>query len=251
MSRPQAWNNPMADVDDDEVRATQLSRTSSTTSEDRKSTRVTDKTEEVDARITEIGLGDTDGDGLIAAIVLQGKGEAEVVETWRECRWEEWRQKKTSVWYHCNFGVSQAVRWLHGTGPDDARIGEGNAAQMIDFESMPRCREVWRDSTGDGLDDTQCIFLSLRGINTWEKNGGMVGLRMWIGPRRLITVRRRFLKSVAYTRDELAQLGDDEEAWTVGQVVARILVHLMHFFREPLKDLEDKIASIEERTLDE
>ena len=70
------------------------------------------------------------------------------------------------MWYHCNFGVAQAVRWLHGTGPDDARIGEGNAAQMIDFESMPRCREVWRDSTGDGLEDTQCIFLSLRGINT-------------------------------------------------------------------------------------
>ena len=141
---------------------------------------------------------------------------------------------------HCC--LRRAIDWLRGAGPNDARIGENNAEQMIDFDSAPKCREVHR------LDGTQCIFLSLRGINMWEKNGGMVGIRLWIGPNRLITVRRRFLKSVAYARDELQQ-EDKDGARTVGEVVARILVHLMHFFRQPLKEFEDTIASLEERVL--
>lgn len=74
------------------------------TKTDRHSASVADETEEMDARITAVGMGDADGDGLIAALVLDGKGNAELIERWGECRWDEWRESGApAVWYHLNF----------------------------------------------------------------------------------------------------------------------------------------------------
>ena len=95
---------------------------------DRHSATVADQTKEKDARITAVGMGDADGDGLIAAQVLDGKGNAELIERWTECRWDEWRESGApAVWYHVNFAKPVAIAWLRGAGPNDARIGEDNA----------------------------------------------------------------------------------------------------------------------------
>ena len=94
------------------------------------------------------------------------------------------------------------------------------------------------------------IFLSLRGVN---RNQGarpedMVGLRLYVTKQRLITSRKHHVSAVQRTADAVAA-GEETAPRNPGEIVAVILLWLVYFMQEPIKQLEDEFIAMEQKTL--
>eukprot|EP00937_MAST-01D_sp_MAST-1D-sp2_P007347 g7347.t1 len=221
------------------------------------------------------GHHDVEGDGLVAALEIDGSGQSECFTRFAACPWEKWNaaaraadavsdkvaggpgsgagarataaekealceaQRALTVWIHVDYENARAQRWLTGQGERDAQIGRTTAEMMIDMSSTPCLRSSKR-----------FVYLSLRGINFNDgmQQEDMVNLHILVTPGRVLSTRHNFVRAVQRVRTQLMdpQLTGPR---TAGQAVAEIVFGLIHGMRDPVERLELQLAEFEHRSL--
>jgi zinc transporter len=173
----------------------------------------------------------TEENGLISAVLLDGKGSG------KELNWEQikqWQPEQGLIWIHLDFTSEQAKSWLINDSGLDPLVADA----LIADETRPRCSSV-----DDGL------FISLRGVNS---NPGadpedMVSIRMYCTGQRVISTRRRRLLSI---RDIIDALQNGAGPSTAGQLVAMLSARISERMANVINDLEDRIDTVEEAIID-
>ena len=97
---------------------------------DHKSRRAnSDSSEMARSSMTSAGAGhgeDKENDGLVAALEINGTGNAEVITSWQQCQWDKWSPQTgqiVPVWFHVDYRNPKAQQWLRESGPKGANIG--------------------------------------------------------------------------------------------------------------------------------
>jgi len=137
-------------------------------------------------------------------------------------------------WLHLNYADPAARSWLLDAGLLDAPVAES----LFDEETRPRVLHH-----GSGL------LLTLRGVNLnpGAEPEDMVSIRLWIEEGRIISTRKRQLRSVKEIRADLAEgLGPGSS----GEFLVTLLARLTGNIGAVIEELEDRMAEVEELLID-
>ncbi|MFI4860315.1 MAG: zinc transporter ZntB [Phycisphaerales bacterium JB063] len=172
----------------------------------------------------------TTGDGLIFAMMLDGRGGAAELD-WPgvESHWHD----DALVWVHLDCTQDRVKAWLK----DSSGLDADTADALVVQESRPRSHVV-----GDGLQ------INLRGVNL---NPGadpedMVSLRMWVEHNRVITLRRDKLLAVEDVHEQLTQGKGPNDA--PGMLIA-LAQRLVGRVGAVVNELDDETDALEEEVL--
>lgn len=171
-----------------------------------------------------------DVDGLLFGIRIDSKGQPHAVTS----------NDVTSatptpglLWLHLDADSEAAVRWIR----EESGIDPITQDALLAEETRPRTI-----AEGDAL------LLILRGVNLTpgEDPDDMVSLRMLIGPDRVLTLRRRPVRTVEDARTDL-EAGRVEG--TSGDLLVAICDRLTHYVGEVVGSLEDRADELEDQML--
>ena len=138
------------------------------------------------------------------------------------------------TWLHLNYSDQDARAWL----PDADLLERPAAESLFDEETRPR---VLHHGTG--------LLLTLRGVNLnpGAEPEDMVSIRLWVDERRIISTRKRRLRSVLEIRAALQEGHGPESS---GQFLAMLLDKLTRNIGTVVEDLEEGMADVEEKILE-
>lgn len=175
----------------------------------------------------------SESDGLIFAVVFDGKGGG------REVEWDaiaSWKPSDGTLWLHINTDGAQANAWVR----NESGVARAVADTLLEpGDHRPRVQ------AGDAN-----MLAILRGVNF---NPGadpedLIGLHMWIEEGLIISVRRRRVRSGQAIRERLAEAKGPRN-------VGEFLVVMSALLLEPLADLveqiDDQIDAIEQAVVQE
>jgi zinc transporter len=170
-------------------------------------------------------------DGLIAAFVLDGKGGG------REIGWpeiESWTPDQGVLWVHLDWLGARTRQWLVESSGLDPVVRQ----TLLQEELRPRELKI-----GDAM------LVVLRGVNL---NPGadpedMVGVRVWLEPNRIISLRHRRLMAVNDLRETLAEGRGPKGP---GEFLYALADRLVVRMGPVIGDLDDQVDQLEEQILD-
>jgi zinc transporter len=169
-------------------------------------------------------------DGLICAVILDGKGGG------REIGWPEidsWSAEQGVLWVHLDRTGAAAQDWLQQRSGIDPVICQ----TLLQDEVRPRALTLG-----------EALLVILRGVNL---NPGadpedMVGVRVWLEPNRIVTLRHRRLMVVNDLREALAaKLG----AKGPGEFLYRLAEGLIERMGPVVGELDDRVDQLEDEVL--
>ena len=170
--------------------------------------------------------------GLAHAFLLDGKGGAARLD------WDgvgRWTAGDGVLWINLDYSAPDAERWLAMSSGIDAVARDA----LLDVDPRPRAAPH-----GDNL------LMIVRGINV-NKGAApedMISVRVWIEPRRIVTLRHRISRSVEQVA---ADLGRGAGARNPGDLVAQLLEHTVELVVTRVDTLGDEIAACEDQVLGE
>lgn len=133
------------------------------------------------------------------------------------------------LWLHIDYSFPDARAWL---------VAQQLEAHVVDSLVRP-------DTRPRAAVENDGVLLVLRGVNT---NPGadpedMVSIRMWVEPRRIISVRQRKLLSVVDIREalEAGRGPKSAEEW-----VERLVQRLADRIADAVDDIEERLAEVED-----
>ncbi len=134
------------------------------------------------------------------------------------------------LWLHLNYTDPAARDWLLRSNVLETPVAEA----LMDEETRPRVLHH-----GDGL------LLTLRGanLNPGAEPEDMISIRLWIEDGRIVSTRKRQLKSVKEIQADLEQ-GTGQR--TSGEFLVTLLTRMTDNIGAVIEDLEDQMAEIEE-----
>lgn len=138
------------------------------------------------------------------------------------------------AWFHLNYADATARDWLLRSELLSIPVAES----LLDEETRPRVLHH-----GEGL------LLTLRGVNLnpGAEPEDMVSIRLWIEAGRIISTRKRRLKSV---KNVQAMLDAGEGPRNSGEFLAVLLRLMTDNIGEVIEALEDKMAAVEEEIVE-
>ena len=173
-------------------------------------------------------------DGFVFTGLLDGEGGARQLEVDQLAV----EQAKGMVeWVHLDITKEPARRWLSQQSDVPPLAVEG----MLAADTEPRFAE---------LDDG--ILLILREVNTHEnaQPDDMISLRLWIGPRRIITGRLRHLAAIEDIKVALARKSGPgsiaQFLCTVGHNMAKEKSEILNGVSEELDEIDEDLAQAED-----
>lgn len=173
--------------------------------------------------------GDLGDQGLIHAMLLDGKGGA------RELNWSElqgWEPEQGALWLHFNYKHENTREWLH----QRSGLNEVIVEALVAEDTRPRCLSVKGG-----------ILSILRGVNLApDADEEMISLRMWLDEHRLITVRRYCFASV---RDIKHYLEEGQGSKNPSDLFSDLVYVMLDKIGERLRDLDQLTEDLEERVL--
>ena len=139
--------------------------------------------------------------------------------------------QKGLTWLHLNYADNEACDWLLNSKLLDTPVAES----LIDEETRPR---VLHHENG--------LLLTLRGVNLnpGAEPEDMVSIRLWIEDGRIISTRKRQLKSV---KEIQAMLGAGKGPRSSGEFLVMLLARMTSNIGAVIADLEDQMAEVEEQ----
>ena len=172
----------------------------------------------------------SDGDGLICAYALDGAGGGRPL-TWDAI--EAWEPSAGVLWVHLDRTGEKARTWLEQSSGIDPVI----QSVLLMEEVRPR-----------SLQSEDALLVILRGVNLnpGAEPEDMVGVRLWIEPQRIITVRHRRLMAVNDIREKLDS-GHGPSA--PGDFLVQIADRLIDRMGPVLSDLDDSVDQLEDEVL--
>lgn len=163
--------------------------------------------------------------------ILDGQGHGQLL-AWQP---EQGLPHDTGLaWFHLNYTDPQARGWLLRSGLLSTPVAES----LLDEETRPRVLHH-----GEGL------LLTLRGVNLnpGAEPEDMVSIRLWIEDGRIISTRKRQLKSVNSVQ---AMIGAGEGPRSSGEFLAMLLKLMTENIGEVIGTLEDQMAEVEEQIVE-
>lgn len=171
-----------------------------------------------------------DETGLIHGFLLDGQGGAAAVD-WQDI--DRWSPDQGILWIHLSYASEYAKTWLREKSGLDAIMAEA----MLSEETRPRTT-----ATIKGL------LLTLReaNMNPGQEVEDMVSLRIWAEERRIVTIRKRKLKSITDLVQELKAGGGPT---TCGQFINALADLLTAYIEQSIGEIDEKITLIEETVM--
>ncbi len=166
--------------------------------------------------------------GLVHACVLDGQGGA-TFGGWELLR--AWQPDDGVLWVHLDPRTEDARGWLQR----DSGLDPVASAALLARASRPR--SVVRGDT---------LLVNLRGVNLnpGAQPDDMIGVRVELEGRRIITVRQAKLKSLAHLRRALEQgRGPTDTGSFLIDLIDQLLVRMIASFEA----LDDRIDAVHER----
>ncbi len=173
---------------------------------------------------------ETSSDGLIYGYCFDGQGGASPVG-WSELAAAS--EDTRVVWVHFEYTAPAVQQWLEQDSGLDPLVVEALLAEDVRPRTTPM---------GDAL------LLALRGVNLSHGHDpeDMVAIRIWSDGRRIISTRRRRLRSAGDIADALEQGQGPEDA---GAFLSQLAERLILRMRETIEEKADLVAEIEETML--
>jgi zinc transporter len=137
------------------------------------------------------------------------------------------------LWTHFDYSQPAIQRWLH----EESGLSELTVEALLQVETRPRCV-----SADDGL----MIFLRGVNLNPGADPEDMVSIRLWLGERRIISLRKRRLLSIDEIRADIAR-GDAPRS--PGDFLDRLVDHLLDRVSTVTEDLYDEVDELEDSVL--
>ena len=169
-------------------------------------------------------------EGLILAVLLDGRGGA------RKLNWSEvcdWVPEQGCLWLHLHFEEARAAEWLRERSGVDPLAVE----VLLSAETRPRATNL-----GDEL------LLTLRGVNLNPGSNpeDMVAIRLWSDGKRVISTRRRQLLITGDVMQRFhAHIGPVHAADLIVELTDRIGDRMS----DTVDKLEDKVMELEHEVL--
>jgi zinc transporter len=169
----------------------------------------------------------SEDDGLICAYLLDGRGRGRPVG-WTEIT--SWQAHDGLLWVHLDRVGPDARRWLQ----QDSGLDPVIAGALLAEDVRPR-----------GLRFDDALLVVLRGVNL---NPGadpedMVGIRIWLEPTRILTVRHRRLIAINDLREALAT---GRGPTSPGQFLVMLSARLIERMGPVIDDLVDEVDRLED-----
>jgi zinc transporter len=166
--------------------------------------------------------------GLLLAYGLDGHGGGRALSA---AEIAKWRSEEGVLWLHLDFSQEDTADFLHGLPDLPPVVAE---ALCLD-ETRPRV-----DIIGDGL------LIILRAVNTnpGAEPDDMVSIRLWLEPHRIITSRRRQLKSIL---DVQHSLDKGNGPLNPGSFLLQLIDRIGYRTSLTIGELEDAIDALEEQ----
>lgn len=166
--------------------------------------------------------------GLLAAYGLDGQGGGRALTT---AEIGQWNPMTGTLWLHLDFSQDDTADFLHALPALSPVVAE---ALCLD-ETRPRV-----DLIADGL------LIILRAVNTnpGAEPDDMVSIRVWLEPHRIITSRRRKLKSI---QDLQQNLGQGTGPKDPGSFLLQLIDRIGFRTSQTVAELEDAIDALEEQ----
>lgn len=173
-----------------------------------------------------------DDTGLLYSYLLDGKGGGTVQE-WKQIN--QWQPEQGVLWVHLEYSNPLAQEWLLKESGLDAVTAEALHVE----ETRPRSMR-----SGDGL------LLTLRGINPHPDSPSedMVSVRLWTDGKRIISTRRRRLRTANEIRQTI-ELGKgprdaSEFVETLTDKMVGGMVEVVDLQSDEVDDLEDQVLTM-------
>ncbi|HEY5927610.1 MAG TPA: zinc transporter ZntB [Kofleriaceae bacterium] len=171
-------------------------------------------------------------EGLLHALLLDGKGGARPLE-WPDIL--AWKPADGLLWLNLDYSTTEVTEWLN----TKSQLDPVTISALTD--SDPRPRVV---AHGENLK------LLMRGINN---NAGaapedMISVRVWIEPRRVLTLRHRPSTSV---RSIVIDLDRGTGPRNAGELALLLVERMVEHVVSRVDVLSDAVAACEDRALDD
>jgi zinc transporter len=168
--------------------------------------------------------------GLICAYLLDGRGGGQAIG-WPEIR--EWRPEQGLLWVHLDRVGTEAVRWLREDSGLDALMRDALLAEEVRPRELP-------------VDDALLVMLRGVNLNPGADPEDMVGIRIWLEPTRIVTLRHRRLMAISDLREAL---GTGKGPSDPGQFLAMISDRLIARMGPVIDELVDRADRLEDTVL--
>lgn len=168
--------------------------------------------------------------GLVHALLLDGVGGAERFD-WNGIA--AWQPSAGTLWVDLDYRAADSEQWLGLGAGLDPNVRE----VLVGDDPRPRV-----EARGDAL------LLILRGVNLnrGAEPEDMVSLRVWIEPRRIITLRHRELRALRLLAERVERGGGPRDP---GEAVATLIDDLLEPLVRVVDELDDQVASLEDAAL--
>lgn len=170
--------------------------------------------------------------GLLDAFLLDGKGGAKRLD-WDGVR--AWSPNDGVLWINLDYSLPDATAWL----AERSNIDEIAREALVDPDPRPRAAAHGED-----------LMLIVRGIN--QNQGSepedMLSVRMWIEPRRIITMRHRVSRSLQTLADDLRR---GKGPTSAGEFIVQLTDRLVDHVVGRVDKLGDELAASEDEILSE
>lgn len=170
-------------------------------------------------------------EGLLHAWELDGKGGG------RALNWGEVAQPAADAahwqWLHFDYSAPDIQAWMR-TSSD---LSELTVSALLQPDPRPRCVAA---------DDGLMVFLRGVNLNPGSDPEDMVSIRLWVGARRVISLRMRRLLSV----DDLnAAIRSGNGPATPGHFVVMLTDRLQERMRTIVEALHDQVDALEDEVI--
>jgi zinc transporter len=172
----------------------------------------------------------TEGDALIYAYLLDGKGGGKVID-WPEI--DKWDSSQGLLWIHLDSKMPETRIWLE----KQSGLSQITQESLLDQGTRPR------DIVSD-----QGLLVILRGVNCnpGEDPEDMVAIRMFFAGHRIITARYRRVMAI---QDVHRAINDRKGPCSAGDFLVMVAERIADRMGDIIADLEDSVDEIEDTVL--
>ncbi|SHE37292.1 zinc transporter [Modicisalibacter ilicicola DSM 19980] len=168
---------------------------------------------------------------FVTAYCLDGTGGGTLLDADQLHRL--WNSNEPSLWLHLDFRHDDVMTYLHSLAGLDEAVIEA----LLEEDTRPRVARFGRG-----------VVTTLRGINfnPGAARDDLISLRVWMTPKRLITLRRHPLHAVSVVRE---RIDGGDGALTIPDLVAWLTETLVDQVGDVTHQLDENLARMEEAQL--
>nr|WP_299240502.1 zinc transporter ZntB [uncultured Halomonas sp.] len=170
---------------------------------------------------------------FVTAYQLDGTGAGRVLDDVQ--LHAMWHSEEAALWLHLDFRHDDVMTYLHSL----AQLDEAVIEALLEEDTRPRVARFGRG-----------VVTTLRGINfnPGAARDDLISLRVWMTPKRLITLRRRPLHAVSVVRE---RIDSGNGADSIPDLTAWLAETLVDQVGDVTHQLDGRLAELEEAQLND